>query len=931
MRHHTRRIFRRTRVFAALSLTLALLVPGLSFSVFAADDPVVASATLPGGTSLSVQIDSPADNASVPFGSLTLSGAASIGEADPEPNTLLVYTVDLSGSTQNRPVGSQCPDLNGDGVAGTILDCEIQALLALNDAAVASGVVGEVGVVGFAGIGPAAGTPNDAAIADVSPDIGVQVLTSPDAQSFSGQRDIDRVLRSARYSPQGGFNLFTSVNVGGVTNYYEAVVKSIAVADASDMETKIVAFVTDGVPNRGPNRSALLSLLATAANKGITFYTFSIGFANCDFMTFYGALSDISTETGGTCTNVEDINELADILPDLIDANLTQLAVSVNGDAPVAMPAADLGAPLPAIGPATVSFSTTIVGLQPGVHEICAIATGTDPQEGSAQACVSVTVFDDEDPVLDLPDDVQTATDPGSNTAVVTFSATATDNVDGDIPVTCVPVSGATFALGPTEVECSATDSSGNTATGSFVITVVDEEGPVLTLPDDFSVPTDAGVSTAVVSFAATATDNVDGNVSVTCDPPPGATFGLGDTTVECSASDSTGNATSGSFVVTVVDEEPPILHLPDDITALAEGSGTTAVVNFIATATDNVDGSVPVTCVPASGSTFNEGPTTVECSATDAAGNTESGEFSVTVVVDNVAPVTTASIDPGANAAGWHKGDVTIELSAEDNPGGSGVQSITTELSGAQSGGGVTPGDSATEAITTEGITTVRYFATDHAGNVEQEQLLTIRLDKTPPTIWATLTSGGNTYVPGEWTNQPVTVTFHCSDDGSGVKSFSAPETLNDGAGQSVSGSCEDNAGNVAELTVEDINVDLAELACTCELSPGSIWPPNNQMVNVSATVTISAGISPAQFVLLSVTSNEPDQVNPGDPANDIQDFETGTPDTEGQVRAQRLGSGTGRVYTFTYDVSNAAGSSATCSGTVVVPHNQGNAQNRQ
>src|SRR5262249_2481263 len=56
------------------------------------------------------------------------------------------------------------------------------------------------------------------------------------------------------------------------------------------------------------------------------------------------------------------------------------------------------------------------------------------------------------------------------------------------------------------------------------------------------------------------------------------------------------------------------------------------AVVTFTATATDNVDGTDPVTCTPASGSTFPVGTTTVNCTATDAAGNYSSGSFKVTV-----------------------------------------------------------------------------------------------------------------------------------------------------------------------------------------------------------------------------------------------------------------------------------------------------------
>src|SRR3954451_17187418 len=75
----------------------------------------------------------------------------------------------------------------------------------------------------------------------------------------------------------------------------------------------------------------------------------------------------------------------------------------------------------------------------------------------------------------------------------------------------------------------------------------------------------------------------------------------------------------------------PPALMLPGDI-ALDATSASGAAVTFTATATDDVDGSVPVTCDPVSGSTFPVGTTTVRCSAKDAAGNAVQGTFTVTV-----------------------------------------------------------------------------------------------------------------------------------------------------------------------------------------------------------------------------------------------------------------------------------------------------------
>ena len=59
-----------------------------------------------------------------------------------------------------------------------------------------------------------------------------------------------------------------------------------------------------------------------------------------------------------------------------------------------------------------------------------------------------------------------------STGAVVTFSATAHDSIDGDVTATCTPTSGSTFPIGNTIVNCAATDKAGNTGMASFNVVV---------------------------------------------------------------------------------------------------------------------------------------------------------------------------------------------------------------------------------------------------------------------------------------------------------------------------------------------------------------------------------------------------------------------------------------------------------------------------
>lgn len=83
-------------------------------------------------------------------------------------------------------------------------------------------------------------------------------------------------------------------------------------------------------------------------------------------------------------------------------------------------------------------------------------------------------------PLLTLPANITAeATSPLG--AVVKWSASAIDDKDGAVAVTCTPASGSLVALGTRNVSCSARDAVGNVGTGSFTVTVRDTTAPVLT------------------------------------------------------------------------------------------------------------------------------------------------------------------------------------------------------------------------------------------------------------------------------------------------------------------------------------------------------------------------------------------------------------------------------------------------------------------
>jgi hypothetical protein len=220
--------------------------------------------------------------------------------------------------------------------------------------------------------------------------------------------------------------------------------------------------------------------------------------------------------------------------------------------------------------------------------------------------------------------------------AIVTFSnPAASDIVDASVDVSCSLASGSFFPLGTTTVTCTATDDSGNSSSSSFNVTVVDTTPPTIGTNPNITVEGNTTGGAFVSYTVPTASDIVDASVDVSCSLASGSFFPLGTTTVTCTATDDSGNSSSSSFNVTVVDTTPPTIGINPNITVLATSSAG-AVVSFGSpSASDIVDPSVSVVCSFPSGSTFPIGVTTVVCTATDDSGNSASSSFTVTVNLD--------------------------------------------------------------------------------------------------------------------------------------------------------------------------------------------------------------------------------------------------------------------------------------------------------
>ncbi len=160
--------------------------------------------------------------------------------------------------------------------------------------------------------------------------------------------------------------------------------------------------------------------------------------------------------------------------------------------------------------------------------------------------------------------------------------------------------------------------------------------------PANITVSNTPGVCGAVVNYTTpVGVDNCPGVTTTRiAGLASGSTFPIGTTTNTYRATDASGNIATCTFTVTVNDTQAPTFTCPANITTATAVGSCTAVVNYTAPATDNCPGVTVVRTVgPASGSAFPIGVTTITHVATDAAGNTSSCTFTVTVA-DGQLPV---------------------------------------------------------------------------------------------------------------------------------------------------------------------------------------------------------------------------------------------------------------------------------------------------
>ena len=392
------------------------------------------------------------------------------------------------------------------------------------------------------------------------------------------------------------------------------------------------------------------------------------------------------------------------------------IAITINTDAGVCTSSATIGT-LTATDNCGTPTITNDAPTNFPIGNTTVTWTATDGVGNTTTCTQVITVVDSENPIITCPIAITINTDSGVCTSSATIGTlTATDNCGTPTITNNAPVN---FPIGNTTVTWTATDNAGNTATCTQIVTIVDNENPVISCPTAITINTDVGVCTSTASIGtATATDNC-GTTTITNNAP--VNFPIGNTTVTWTATDNAGNTATCTQIVTIVDNENPVISCPTAITINTDVGVCTSTASIgTATATDNCGTTTITNNAPAN---FPTGNTTVTWTATDGAGNTTTCTQVVTVT-DTENPVIICLADQTSI------GDNNCEIILADYT----ILAITTDNCDANPV--VTQSPIAGTTLSGLGANTIALTATDATGNVSTCSFTITISDTTAPVI---------------------------------------------------------------------------------------------------------------------------------------------------------------------------------------------------
>jgi len=308
-----------------------------------------------------------------------------------------------------------------------------------------------------------------------------------------------------------------------------------------------------------------------------------------------------------------------------------------------------------------ITSLTNDAPLQFPLGETTVTWTATDEAGNSATATQRITIQDTTSPIITPPEDVTVEATSFRENTVSLGEADAADLVEISTITNDAP---SVFQLGETIVTWTTTDLSGNIASATQKITLVDTTTPKITQPEGLIVEATSATQNIISLSLPIAQDTVS-DVHIENDAP--SVFALGDTIVTWTATDEAGNTSTITQKVTVVDTSTPTLAIPDTIVIDATSLKTPVSVG-VATATDLTDDTPNIT--NDAPETFPLGQTIVTWTVQDMFGNSMSKTQTVNVEACGK-PESSYNVIIGTEdddiLVGTNRADLIISLGGDD------------------------------------------------------------------------------------------------------------------------------------------------------------------------------------------------------------------------------------------------------------------------
>lgn len=590
--------------------------------------------------------------------------------------------------------------------------------------------------------------------------------------------------------------------------------------------------------------------------------------------------------TSAQRTEIQFIFIIDDVPPTIVcPPSITINAGSINCNASYTLPTPTVDDAC--ADPSDIDIDITIAGIPgifaPGQVVLLGLGTklitmrATDPCGNSSMCQYTVTVKDNNGPIINCPADITVSCN-GSTLPAATGTATAYDICDATPTITYTDVttsSSNNCAFGYRIIRTwKAQDDSGNTACCTQTIDFTDDVPPVITCPSNVSIECTESTLPANTG-SATATD--------VCDLTPTITFTDATIAGSCPqeriinrtwrATDDCNNSSTCIQVISVQDNTAPIVTCPDDITVMC-ADGTLPANTGTATATDNCDATPTITFADVT--TAGGGPQQFNVNrtwiATDDCGNSGTC-LQIIVVFDETPPVITCpsniTISCTAGTLPPGTGTATATDNCDDSPlitfiditaGGPCPQegTITRTWTAADDCGNastcvqlITIDDSAGPAITCPANITIQCTESTLPANTGTATA-TDNCDPSPTVTSADVTIGGN--CPQERTiNRTWSATDDCGNvttclqvifvDDSQAPIITCPANLTINCNESTlpantgTATATDNCDNLLGIVFADV---IAGGGCPQEFTITRTWSANDDCINISTCIQI-------------------------------------------------------------------------------------------